>query len=458
LYDTLKKSGHDLGNETKMTEITLPEIAKEELRNLTPERRRIVLQGLQRKLWHLDRTFKLSYRYEVCPVCNGMESTLENPKCDNCYIKVACKYPFDAGFREDQEKGEKYFRGMLEFMMSDCLRLESVVVGGVWDNNGGRPSKIAEKIASYLKADLINGGNIEDLKRRVNISKYKIIIWMVNISNDEGKDYPKKNQGSVLVVSKVMRDGYTSADAAKRIFAMHGNAVIEIRKNESGRIFFRLVDALSNEWASTDDIEVLCRSIKDLSEWTSNSIRISTTREDEPVPEIPGDMDKLINIVKLIADKVEVEVGGRYFGNLSTRCMKMFPSASEKTLTFVSPRNIDKRRIEAEDMVFAWKDNDGIKYAGDRKPSVDTAIQVLLYRKFSHLKFMVHGHAYVSNCPTTDIYFPCGDLREVEEISPFINKHQEGIVNLKNHGFLIFASTIEKMEQLAREATFINRL
>src|SRR3972149_9478556 len=131
---------------------SLPEAAKEELRGLTPERRRVVLHGLQRKLWHLERTSRLSYRYEVCPVCNDVGSTLENPNCDNCYIKITCKYPFDAGFKDDQEKGEKYFRGMLEFMMSDSLKPVSIVVGGSWNEDGGRTSKIAEKIASHLEA------------------------------------------------------------------------------------------------------------------------------------------------------------------------------------------------------------------------------------------------------------------------------------------------------------------
>src|SRR3990167_392223 len=393
----------------------LPEAAKEELTKLTPEKRRIVLQGLQRKLWHLERTSKLSFKYEVCPVCNDVGSTLENPNCDNCYIKVACKYPFDAGFKDDQAKGEQYFRNMLKFMMSNPLVPTSIVVGGVWDNEHGRPSKIAEKMASCLGADLINSGNIEDLEHRVNVGGYETVVWMVDVSNDETKLYPKKDQGSVLIVSKVMRDGYTSADAAKRIFSMHGNAVIEIKKDTSSRrLSFRLADALSNEWASTDDVEVLCRGIENLSKWTFNSVRIYTARQDKPIPEMPAEMNKLINIVKLISDKVEVEVGGRYFGNLSTRCMKMFPSTA-KAFTFVSPRNIDKRRIEAEDMVFAWKDNGGIKYAGDRKPSVDTAIQIGLYSKFSHLKFMIHGHAYVLDWPMTSVYFPCGDLREIEE-------------------------------------------
>ena len=51
---------------------------------------------------------------------------------------------------------------------------------------------------------------------------------MPNIDNEEEKQYPIKKKGSVLICSKVMREGYKPIDAISRIFKMQGNAVIAI--------------------------------------------------------------------------------------------------------------------------------------------------------------------------------------------------------------------------------------
>jgi hypothetical protein len=57
--------------------------------------------------------------------------------------------------------------------------------------------------------------------------------------------------------------------------------------------------------------------------------------------------------------------------------------------------------------------------------------------------------------PYTKRYFPCGDLREFEELRPLL--HDNGIVNLINHGFIIFANNIIQMELLVNNLTFSDR-
>ena len=89
---------------------------KDELRALTDTQRKIVIYGLRRKLEHYRTSGRLSYRYEVCPVCIDMKSTQENPKCDDCYIKISCKKPFVDGFRDDPVKGFEYFSSMEVFI------------------------------------------------------------------------------------------------------------------------------------------------------------------------------------------------------------------------------------------------------------------------------------------------------------------------------------------------------
>jgi hypothetical protein len=87
-----------------------------ELRALTSRQRTVVLGGLKNKLGHQKKTGILSYRYDICPVCQDVGSTLENPRCEDCYIQASCKAPFVDGFRDDAEAGVAYFTEMKEIL------------------------------------------------------------------------------------------------------------------------------------------------------------------------------------------------------------------------------------------------------------------------------------------------------------------------------------------------------
>lgn len=52
----------------------------------------------------------------ICPVCNDINSTEENSKCNKCYIELSCQAPFERGFKEDKEKGYEYFNEMRKFL------------------------------------------------------------------------------------------------------------------------------------------------------------------------------------------------------------------------------------------------------------------------------------------------------------------------------------------------------
>lgn len=91
---------------------------EKELSYLSSRQRKIVLSGLKKKLSHFKKTGILSYKYEVCPICNDIGSTLEDPKCEKCYLKIGCKEPFNRGFRDDVEMGVQYFSEMQEYLLS----------------------------------------------------------------------------------------------------------------------------------------------------------------------------------------------------------------------------------------------------------------------------------------------------------------------------------------------------
>lgn len=322
------------------------------------------------------------------------------------------------------------------------------VIGG--NLTTGRPSKIAQMIATNLGYNIFNG------KRPSRISG-DVTIWMPHIENEEAKDYPVKDKGSILICSKVMRDGYTNLEAVSRIFRMHGNAVIAIYRDDD--VFrFELLDALNNSWCNTTSIDELCASIKVLISWTKGADRRSLKFGGYLDLGNFTELDDFISINNRLADRVQASVGERYFGNLSarmepTRCMRLFPAMrKDRDLFAFSPRNSDKSALTAGGMVAV---QDG-QYCSKRKPSVDTPVQMDIFDKYPDINYIIHGHAHVKHAPTTASYYPCGDMREVP-VTELILDAGYRVLNLKNHGFLICASTLDELERYIAAHTFETR-
>lgn len=151
-----------------------------------------------------------------------------------------------------------------------------------------------------------------------------------------------------------------------------------------------------------------------------------------------------------------------FFGNISTRCQHLFPSTrlsdrkeQDNPHILVSPRNTDKtgtyKLIEAY-----YYDNNIIYEEEHKKPSVDTPCQLNIYEEFPYINYMIHGHAFIKNAPITGKYCFCGDILESNYISPIIRKNTNkfGTMNLKNHGFLMYADTLENLEKIIKESNF----
>lgn len=97
---------------------SVSEIDKELLK-LDKRQREIVLKGLEGKLDCYDKRGFVSYRYDVCPICNDMKSSLEdNSGCEGCYIKNTCLEPFKEGFKEDSELSYIYFSVVKRYIKS----------------------------------------------------------------------------------------------------------------------------------------------------------------------------------------------------------------------------------------------------------------------------------------------------------------------------------------------------
>lgn len=348
-----------------------------------------------------------------------------------------------------------------------------LLVGGDFGETP-RKSGVIEKIAASRSAsrgvNYFNGGTIEDLKK-IDVTPYDVILWMPNISNDEEKYYPKKPLGSVLIVSKVLRNENSELDAISRIFRMSANAVITIDKKPK-YFSFKAIDALGNCWGISDNPEDVIRISELIWRCYGTVKRIGSQQTPgEPSIIIPKDMGgaawpvsayEFAALNRRIADRAE-SMGGRYFGNCSTRCDKLFPTARmENNLVLVSPRNFDKKQIMPQDMVFVDMEFfETVRYYGERKPSVDTPIQLKIYQDAPRINYMIHGHYYIYGAPFTKNFCPCGDLREYDELAKIIassyDKYAMGAINLLNHGFLLYSSSLEEMKELAEKSIFLRR-
>ena len=325
--------------------------------------------------------------------------------------------------------------------------MKTLLVGGNFGEAlEKRESGILKKIYTEFKSpasevDIINGGELTNLPD--SIEGYDLILWMLNIDNAEAKHYPTKDPGAILICSKVMRPGYTRIDSLSRIFKIHGNAVIEIYKDDPAKVKFVFLDALGNEWYSGSDICGLTKQILSFYIFTKSSVRIQTTQIELPAE---NNLRELIEANKRVQSLVMSRCGDRFFDNLSTRCTKLFPSMRDSEIMYVSPRNVPKNSIRPEDMIVYMS---GDKYCGDRKPSVDSPTQIRLYEKLPKINYMIHGHAIFEKATTTKNYRLCGDIREVQEVLEIVQPSNLWfVINLKNHGFLIGASDLDDLSTI----------
>ena len=299
---------------------------------------------------------------------------------------------------------------------------------------------------------------------------YNLIIW-------DNHQRVSKDKGTVLIC--VGNDNV--GESLTQVFQTKANAVICIKEN-----IYELVDALGNLWVRTSDEVELLNNIMRLYEWTKSSIRRESLKTDSYTPydihSVP-ELSSFCETIRSVSDKVENSRGGRFFGNASTRCSKMFPSIRGRydskhpndlfQYILVSKRNIPKDRIQPDDFVVtrfgsSSEDVGKVLYYGDDKPSVDTPSQIWLYNEYPNINFMIHGHAYISSefmnwnlVKITNQYCSCGDLREVEQVKKLVPREDCDffVVNLTNHGFIVGTDTLERIKNIVehKDTHFIYR-
>ena len=361
-----------------------------------------------------------------------------------------------------------------------------LIVGGTFDNEGGRPSGLIKSINSELikcnefSVLCYNGGMVECLHKDIlpSVKHYEVVLWFANVPNEEDKlrDVKAINPKALLITSKRNDDNkYTFAELISRALSIKANLTVEFSKQDD-KFNMMLFDPLGNVFYNGIEVSELCARLIDRTKQLLTFTRVPSIQDtDNEVPVVPEEtefFDFAHSCADIFHNLIRPAKGTeRFLGNMSFRCQNGFPSfRGENGIIYVSRRNVDKSDINAASFVPTYLDeNLTTKYFGENKPSVDTPVQLRLYKLFPWANYMLHAHCFVdtTGIPDTLQYntytpVPCGALEEVDEIwGPYVNKghlweacynKQPRLVaiNLCGHGCILIAKDIEILRELQK--------
>lgn len=336
-------------------------------------------------------------------------------------------------------------------------------VGGSWDETGGRESGLVNKFSSVLselneEVTLYNGGEYKELQTILqSVSNYDCVFWWANVPNSLPKlDSPKAIDKTIMLVGSKRNDDkkYNFSELISISLGRKQNLVVMFSKKENSNFTFMIYDPLGNVWYSGENVEFCVKALMNRLYVLRNITRIGSKLNADVInpPVVPNDtayFDVVRNYAEIFHNIMTPELEtNRFLGNSSFRCQKGFPSFRKGDMIFVSKRNVSKEFIDRTGFVpVLLERKDKVEYFGKNKPSVDTPIQIELYKEFPNINYMIHAHVYIEDAPFTDKALPCGAFEEVEEIlKVFEDKSKDFYaINLKGHGCIIMADSVEKL-------------
>ena len=342
--------------------------------------------------------------------------------------------------------------------------MKYLVVGGSFDDNGGRPSSLVFKFEQELKnagvedVKMFNGGHFSEMEGILDETKdADVVLWWANVPNDKPKirDVKSVNPKCMLVTSKRNdNEKYNFSELINRALGTKANLCVEFSK-VGGRFQMFVFDPLGNEWYKGFNIGECCKALASRLKFL-NGITREGCKNTDLHTEVPDDK-AFFQIVKDYAEVFHELINPakevtRYLGNSSFRCQRGFPSFRQDGIVYVSRRNVDKRFIDKDNFVptMLSRYHNGVLYQGEHKPSVDTPIQLRLYEALPNINYMIHAHVYLEGAPFTKHMVPCGGLEEVGEVLGVLEDNSKDFyaVNLIGHGCIAMAKTAEQLKDL----------
>jgi hypothetical protein len=360
--------------------------------------------------------------------------------------------------------------------------MKILLVVGTFDDHGGRKSSYGEAFVGTFSLQMSgdytiwNGGKFDSLLS-IDFRNFDLIVWFANVPNDKPKlvSHIKEVNPKCLLVTSKRNDAsidekkpYGNMQLIAHALKNKSNLLVEysIWEDEEGRVVdATILDPLGNIYGLDLDlshlVSRLVNRIKELLEFTRVSSKSIGERINPPETIELSDFYKLVQQYGLKFHDLIHITNDRFMGNASFRCENGFPSFRADDLVFVSKRNIDKREIGSNGFVACSLNDDGfVGYYGDEKPSVDTPIQLALYRAYPRIRYMIHSHTYVEGAPRTKGIIPCGSLEEVGEICKLVPSTNCNwfFVNLSGHGSLCAAESLDMLDNIPYVARNIPEL
>lgn len=328
---------------------------------------------------------------------------------------------------------------------------EITIIGGSFDQENGKSSSIVDTIKKEFelisfKVILINGGNL-DIIKNIKITT-PTLLWMPNIDNSEEKILPsiKENHPHLLLISskRVVEKDYKESDIIGRLLKSRSNLGIMITKPNE-RYQFQLLDPLGNQYCNTTELSLLIKSLGDRINFIQSLTRIKSVQVGPKTEHAIN--NEFISMVQELGAQFSKHVNAvnpnRFLGNASTRCSFGFPAIRETDAYYVSERNINKESITSENFIKVLKNENLVEYFGDKKPSVDTPIQIKLFNHFKNVNYIIHGHVYAKNAIFTQEKLPCGSVEEFNQIKELFKEDNSNfVINLLGHGCIICANDL----------------
>lgn len=341
--------------------------------------------------------------------------------------------------------------------------MKVLIIGGTYDDNGGKQSGFVNKFVECFRNKNSNvtyhsHGYYSNLEQHLStVVDYDVVFWFANISNDKPKllNRIKQLNSKVLLISSKnnLNGNYQRLELISRALVSKSNLLFEIGSYD-GKFCVTIMDPLNNVFINRETdiekvVEVSYTRICELIKFT----RIPSRQVGEKI--VCPTETNFFEIARENANNfhhlVHAVNQDRFLGNLSFRCENGFPSFRKNDLIFVSQRNIDKRNLNENGFVAVNLNSENcVEYYGSNKPSVDTPIQIRLYNYYHNIKYMLHAHVYVDDTPTTHDIIPCGSIEEFTEIMSLFPNRDEArfCVNLNGHGCLILTDNVEYLRDV----------
>jgi hypothetical protein len=358
-------------------------------------------------------------------------------------------------------------------------KMRALFVVGTFDDNGGRPTSYGDALVGWCLAKgtfksnkVINGGKFDDLCN-INFNDFDTIFWFADVPNDKPKmvrEIKRINPTCMLVTAK-RNDGdkYSCLELVARALQTKSNLIVEFKKN--GKLIDgSLFDPLGNCYIRAATLPgalaaAMLGRLNQLRQFTRKpSVRIGDITPFAGVGEEIA--DEFMALVEMYATKFHKLIHAdtsRFLGNASFRCECGFPSFRDEDKIYVTKRNIDKRNIGVNGFVAVEDTPKCVGYYGENKPSVDTPIQLALYKAYPRINFMIHSHTYIHGAPTTKKIIPCGAMEEGEEIIQMVpdSRCNWFFVNLLGHGSICAGERccmLGDVKYYAREVPELHRI